>query len=419
MRILIYCKDYHPLQTGFGIAFTEFCEGLARSNANVEVTVVTPSQSSIPDSRSSNGVPKIIRLSRHLGTTQFRVTMISKFFDVITAIINTIFWGMTLRKLWRVGKYDMLFFESADDLFLMAQLSPDILKKTAIRFHSTGDTETARFGKGTMLQINRWLIRRKISKYCRVIFATNRYHLEFVKSFYFRNNPYSLSRIYFAVIPNAVELSLPSDKLQNDGQRLGQQDRPVDIVTLGRMDVQGVAQKGFADLFFAMASLPTAVKKNLRLFVVGDGPKAHELREVVSQLSLENVTFTGRLDNTAVRSLLVQSDVIALVSRFEGQSVFAIEGLLCGCAPLFTNTGALTDMAGTMGWRVPVQDVGYLADALTEISTMSRSAIKTVGINAREYAEAAYNPDKVAKLSYLHLANAQKFLQLEVFNARY
>ena len=183
------------------------------------------------------------------------------------------------------------------------------------------------------------------------------------------------------------------------------------LIALGRMDVLGVAQKGFEDLLYGLSALDKNTRGRLHTEIIGDGELRVHLENLARRLKLDNVTFSGRLNNPVVRERLLDADVVVLLSRFEGRSMFAIEGMLAGCAVLFTDTGGLADLATNNGWLVSVQDVSAISRALEEISNRGISELSKMGQRSRERALISFSASHVADTAYRHLRNAIEFLK--------
>ncbi len=414
MKIVVYCKDYAPMETGFAIAFRGFCEALVKHNADVRITVVTPSQAKGPadDARAAVERLNVIRLKQYYSETisQANSNPIRKVLNTINTVLNRIRWSMDLKSIFSKGDFDYILFESGDDMLLMSLLPESILKKVAIRFHSTGDTETARYGRGVLRRLERILIKYRVAKNVRAILSTNEFHLGFIKSFYYGDDPYQLAQRYFGIVPNVVRDEETSSEYFNDDRDAYLDSDRINVVTLGRMDKQGVAQKGFEDLLFAISSLSTEDSQKINLIIIGDGEKRDELIDLSNSLDLINVKFTGRMNNSDVRHNLRSSEVVALVSRFEGLSMFAIEGMLSGSAVLFTRAGALVDLVDGNGWSVDVQSIDQIAASLSAIARTDKSTIRGLGDASHRIATDRFSEETVARSGYIHLRNCQQFL---------
>lgn len=414
MRIVVYCKDYAPMETGFAIAFRGFCEALVKHNADVHITVVTPSKAK--ESADDTGVAveriSVVRLQRYYSENNSPNSnnIVVKIHNTISTILNRFLWSRDLARIFSQDSFDYMLFESGDDMLLMSLLPPAILKKVAIRFHSTGDTETARYSSGVLRRIERILIRHRVSRHVKVILATNEFHLGFIKSFYYGDDPYQLAQRYFGIVPNVVRDEHDYSAVINDQMQVESDSDYINIVTLGRMDKQGVAQKGFEDLLFAISSLKTEDINKIKVIIIGDGEKRNELVDLSNSLGLVNIKFMGRMNNAEVRRTLRRSEVVALVSRFEGLSMFAIEGMLCSSAVLFTKAGALADLVDGNGWLVDVQSIDQIAAALTEIARTDKAKLHDLGGASHRIATDRFSEESVARSGYIHLRNCQRFL---------
>jgi len=78
-------------------------------------------------------------------------------------------------------------------------------------------------------------------------------------------------------------------------------------------------------------------KANAELVLIGEGPTDAFLKQRVSQLGLESkVLFMGHLSNGAVRTLMRQSDVLALASyNFDNQPMVIIEAIEAGLPVIY------------------------------------------------------------------------------------
>ncbi len=108
---------------------------------------------------------------------------------------------------------------------------------------------------------------------------------------------------------------------------------------------------------------------DLELKIVGDGPYESELHKLRDEEVIENVTFTGRVDNEELPAVYNESAVSVLPSESEGLPRVVMEAMACG-APVVTSE--LPQLAGFVegaGRQVPYGDVEDLRDVLEEIMT--------------------------------------------------
>jgi glycosyltransferase involved in cell wall biosynthesis len=72
-----------------------------------------------------------------------------------------------------------------------------------------------------------------------------------------------------------------------------------------------------------------AIKLNLSLVVVGDGPEKKKLTELASASS-GRIIFMGNLERVQVGELLGESRIFVLLSEYEGMSFSLLEAIACG-----------------------------------------------------------------------------------------
>lgn len=103
------------------------------------------------------------------------------------------------------------------------------------------------------------------------------------------------------------------------------------------------------------------------LTIVGDGSQLNNLRNLASELSIDNkVRFTGRIANTALPKLLQESNFYISMPITEGLSASLFEAMACNCYPV------ISDIPGNQNWirhrengqLVPMDDFEQLAEEL-------------------------------------------------------
>lgn len=145
---------------------------------------------------------------------------------------------------------------------------------------------------------------------------------------------------------------------------------PVHILAVSRL----VPKKGFTHLLEALARL-NHLGLHWDCQVVGEGPLLEPLREKAETLGLRAITFTGPLQQAAVRELMAQADIFALPcviapdGDMDGIPVTLMEAMACGCpvvtTPISGNPELVVD--GESGLLVPAEDGGALGDAIVRL----------------------------------------------------
>lgn len=141
-------------------------------------------------------------------------------------------------------------------------------------------------------------------------------------------------------IPNGIDLckfERVSGADVRDEFGLPQQQPLIGVV--GRLH----PQKGHADLFRALAQMPSALDGRLTCLVIGTGELEAELRQQVDALGLGRcVVFTGvRKD---VPRLVAAMDVFVMPSRWEGLPIALLEAMASAKPVLCTRVGGIPDV---------------------------------------------------------------------------
>ena len=98
----------------------------------------------------------------------------------------------------------------------------------------------------------------------------------------------------------------------------------INIVSTGRI----CYQKGFDILINYISKLST-VRNDFHLYIIGDGDKFDNYKQLVNSLNLNNyITFLGSLKNPY--NVMNLMDVFILTSRFEGQGMVFLEAKCLG-----------------------------------------------------------------------------------------
>jgi len=109
--------------------------------------------------------------------------------------------------------------------------------------------------------------------------------------------------------------------------------------------------------------------RNLRLFVVGDGPKRREYERAVRSLQLEGVIkFLGRLPHTQLlkSGLYHYSRALVTASTTENQPLSVIEALACNTPIIVPEVEGITELLFEGGRTFPAGDTDALAGEILE-----------------------------------------------------
>lgn len=160
------------------------------------------------------------------------------------------------------------------------------------------------------------------------------------------------------VIYNAYD-----DKIFNDLQipRI-----PHSIVFVGRL----VSDKG-CDLLIDALELITSKQafNNVKLSIIGDGPERINLTKAITEKNLEEtVSFKGILTGEALAAEINRHEIMVIPSRWkEPFGIVALEGIACGCVPIYTDEGGLIEACGIIGKSFRRNDLKNLVTNIEDV----------------------------------------------------
>jgi glycosyltransferase involved in cell wall biosynthesis len=145
--------------------------------------------------------------------------------------------------------------------------------------------------------------------------------------------------------------------------------------------------KGWMDLMEALALLPEATRRQVRVLIAGIPPKAAELDHVAALGLSDRVVFPGVL--TDARGMVASMDAGFVLSYDVETISFACREMMSMGKPmLLTRYAGLPENIheGKDGWLVPVRDPQVIAAAVTRLIEQ-RNVLPAMGVAAREHAE--------------------------------
>jgi glycosyltransferase involved in cell wall biosynthesis len=146
-------------------------------------------------------------------------------------------------------------------------------------------------------------------------------------------------------------------------------DQPV-LLTLARL----AANEGYKGQDQVLQALPTLLKSfpNLRYLIGGTGDDAPRLRQLASELGVEQaVTFTGFVPESELADHYRLADLYVMPSTGEGFGIVYLESLACGRPCLVGNRDASPEAldGGRLGLVVDPRDPQAIAQAIHDFLT--------------------------------------------------
>lgn len=164
------------------------------------------------------------------------------------------------------------------------------------------------------------------------------------------------------------------------------------IVTVGRL----VALKGQEQLITA-ASILVKQYPDLRVFIVGDGPRREYLQQRIKSLGLSNnIVFTGSVDD--VSTYLQQADVYVSTSHYEGMPVATLEAMALQVPVIATDIPGNRSVIehGKTGLLYKVGDIEALARTIRQTAEAPEEAQERTR-RGRRLVEECYSADATAR----------------------
>lgn len=140
-------------------------------------------------------------------------------------------------------------------------------------------------------------------------------------------------RIPYTIIPNIIEL---------DGSHYRERTalKPNFICTRAHEELYNIPciLRAFQKV---LTELPEAT-----LTLVGDGSRHNALVELAKGMGLQNVTFTGRVDNNEIYTYLDRADILLSAPKADNMPVSLLEAMNAGLLVISSNVGGVPYMIG-------------------------------------------------------------------------
>jgi glycosyltransferase involved in cell wall biosynthesis len=182
---------------------------------------------------------------------------------------------------------------------------------------------------------------------------------------------------------NNKKIKVIYNSVDSEKFRKNNLQKKFDLITVCRL----VPWKGLEEL------IDFAIKLDLSLLIVGEGPLKNDLFEKASKLKT-NIHFVGHVSNDEIVTLLNQSKVFVLNSDYEATSYALIEAKMCGLPVIARdNLGNSTVVRNGIDGLIysPSSKVtmGYLISSLLSDTDMTHN----FGVEARKDAVERFNQE--------------------------
>lgn len=185
------------------------------------------------------------------------------------------------------------------------------------------------------------------------------------------------------IIPNGVDTSV-----YYPVKRENEEKDSVELLFVSRL----IERKGLQNVIPYLAEIEAAVKRQIHLTIVGDGPYRETLEKITDECGVrDKVSFLGQKDKNELPELYRRGDVFVFPSKREGMPNAVLEAMASGLAIVMTpceGAKELVDGNGIIAYN----------DFQSQISELILSGrIKEMGECSRHRAESIFSWESVAE----------------------
>ena len=126
--------------------------------------------------------------------------------------------------------------------------------------------------------------------------------------------------------------------------------------------------KNVETLLKAFAQLPSALRKEHDVILVGDLRRRQDLHDQARQLGIEtNVQFAGVVEDAQLVKHYQQAVVLVFPSLYEGFGLPVVEAMACGCPVISSNASSLPEATGDAALLADPSDIDGFARHLEQV----------------------------------------------------
>lgn len=177
-------------------------------------------------------------------------------------------------------------------------------------------------------------------------------------------------------LPYGVDIPQPLQKTYSH------QGEPIILTYAGRL-VE--IQKRISDLV-KLAKILSKVKVNFQLHIIGSGPDKEKLKRLINQLdhsTRRRIVLLDPVPHEAMPKQWQTTDIVVLVSDYEGTSISMLEAMAHGCVPVVTKVSGTQALIakGDNGFLCPVGKLDEMAYFIKKLDK-NRNLLSQLGHNA-------------------------------------
>ncbi len=202
---------------------------------------------------------------------------------------------------------------------------------------------------------------------------------------------------------NIIPMGVDIDKYSQGDRTILRSDIDEDkkiILFVGRL----VKKKGVDSLLKAFAILPSDIRENVLLWIVGDGDQRNYLNRLSHELNIQDdVSFFGRIGNDLLPNYYATADLFVGPSTTtdygdtEGQGIVFAEAAASHLCVLATNSGGIPEVIvdGETGILVPPDDYSKLSKEMAKLLS-DKEMRDTLAENAYDIVSRVFDWNSIA-----------------------
>jgi glycosyltransferase involved in cell wall biosynthesis len=336
---------FAPEESGFAIAFKNFCFSIIERDDIEKIIVYSPEKLEMVLH------PKIETVhSKKLVKSSFFIRNFSNIIGYLLAKVYLLTWLKSFKSI-NIESNDIIFVES---LYLahISLMLEKMYPKTQVVTRIHGSFPEVAFWNRDRYRL---YVMGLIYK-TRNIAVTTYHYIDYLNT---KFKPSVDNKRRYYIVPN----TLPKASLIKNKTAIG----ITKLLQLGRMGEFGYFQKGFQDviqaLFYLEETQNIETLESIEYTVIGSGPFMEEFLGKTKKIKHIKIRHYSSLPNIEVQKEVDYSSLILIPSRFEGMSMFATEVLAKGKPFIFTSDGGMMDMIKDGVNGVSVRPFDYIAIA--------------------------------------------------------
>ncbi len=342
MHILFCDYEYPPLGGGGGVVNAWLAEELAKQHS---VTVLTSGAEGLPVEENVNGV-RVIRVPVY-----FRKRLqTASFASMLVYVANGIFQGY---KLVRQEQFDIISTFFVIPTGPVGHVLSRLAKAPNVLSVLGGDI----YDPSKKSSPHRHALLRSIVRYLlkKADLVTGESH-DVIKNV----NKYYSPDLETTLVPLGIPRP-PAVVVDRKDYDIGEEDFV--LVTVGRL----VARKAVDQLLNIVSRVEN---KNVKLFVLGDGPEQAALKSLANQLGIAQSTrFVGHVSDEEKLKILHCADIYVSTSQHEGFGLVFLEAMSAGLPVICYDHGGQTDFLadGETGYLVPLNEASLFQGCIEKL----------------------------------------------------